>query len=205
PPDAASRVQPNPMGGPHVAPEDVMQRPPAGPTPPGEGPDHLELPWDHDPGTGRGSGTTARFGGYTTKVFVRVDWTVLVRGHAMPGERCDIQVAGQPPVPVTLAQLRRILEHDDPLVAVVLHDGTDVNGLVHLGREPNGLQRSALEALHDRCADRDCGRFAHLEVDHLLPVEDGGATTLANLAPLCPGTHDAKTHGGAHIRRIPGS
>jgi hypothetical protein len=136
---------------------------------------------------------------------VRIDWTALVRGHALAGERCDLQVAGRPPVPVTLAQLRRILEHDDPLVAVVLHDGTDVTGLVHLGREPTGIQRTALEALHDRCADRDCGRFAHLEVDHLLPVEDGGQTTLANLAPVCPSTHDAKTHGGAHIRRIPGS
>jgi hypothetical protein len=154
--------------------------------------------------TPRRSGRTTRWGGARPKVIVRVDLTVLLRGRALPGERLDLQVAGGPPVPLTLGQLGEILD-DDPMVAFVLHDGVDVYRVAHPQRRPSPLQRSALEALHDRCADIDCRAFGNLEVDHLTPWTEDGPTSLENLAPLCGATHDAKTHRGRDLHRIPGS
>lgn len=151
-----------------------------------------------------GGGFTRRWGGARAKVIVRVDHAVLVRGYALPGERLDVQVNGRRPVPISLGELREILD-DDPMVAFVLHDGVEVQRVVHAGRPPTALQRTALEALHDRCADVDCRAYGHLEVDHLHDWTEGGRTTLDNLAPLCGATHDAKTHRGRRLHRIPGS
>jgi 5-methylcytosine-specific restriction endonuclease McrA len=91
------------------------------------------------------------------------------------------------------------------MIAFVLHDGIDVQRVAHTHRPPSALQRTALQALHDRCADIDCRAFGNLEIDHLTPWTDGGTTRLDNLAPLCGATHDAKTHRGRDLHRIPGS
>lgn len=153
---------------------------------------------------GKGGRATTRWGGATPKVIVRVDHQVLARGHPLPGERLDVQVGGGKPVPMTMSQLHEVL-HDDPMVAFVLHDGVEVQRVVHPTRAPTPLQRTALEALHDRCADVDCRAYGPLEIDHLQPWSEDGPTQLANLAPICGPTHDAKTHRGRNLYRIPGS
>ena len=49
------------------------------------------------------------------------------------------------------------------------------------------------------CAARGCGHRQHLQADHVIPFP-AGPTSVTNLATLCPGDHNAKTHGGwAHV------
>ena len=43
------------------------------------------------------------------------------------------------------------------------------------------------------------------EIDHTLAWEDGGTTSLDNLAPICRGHHRVKHHGGWQVRQVPGS
>lgn len=166
------------------------------------------------PGRGRGSanrrskrgrsagGTTRRWGGARPKVIYRVDHTAVQRGYAVPGERCDVQVNGARPVPVTLDELHRCLHDDDPVVTLIEHEGIDIRRVVRLAHEPTDLQRAALEAIHDRCADRDCRAYGQLEIDHLVPYGEGGPTVVDNLVPLCGATHDAKTYRGRQLTRI---
>lgn len=58
----------------------------------------------------------------------------------------------------------------------------------------------------DRCMSPGCGMPAsRCDVDHTIAWEEGGATGMENLAPLCRGHHMVKHHGGWTLRQIPGS
>ena len=55
-------------------------------------------------------------------------------------------------------------------------------------------RRRALDRDGWRC--QQCGKPGRLEVDHLVPLEQGGAPyDLSNLQSLCKGCHVAKTTG----------
>jgi hypothetical protein len=43
------------------------------------------------------------------------------------------------------------------------------------------------------------------EIDHTIAWENGGLTSLDNLAPLCTGHHTVKHHGGWAVRQLPAS
>lgn len=65
------------------------------------------------------------------------------------------------------------------------------------------LRRLAREALDYRC--QDCGGEGSLQLDHIVPVAEGGADTLDNLQWLCPECHRQKTLGEirrGHARRV---
>ena len=53
------------------------------------------------------------------------------------------------------------------------------------------LRRLAREALDYRC--QGCGTEGSLQLDHIVPVTEGGADTLENLQWLCPECHRQKT------------
>ena len=113
------------------------------------------------------------------------------RGHAHPGEVC--QVIGGGPIPVELA---RELGKDAFLKAV-LHDGVAIHTLKHFGRHLRAELRSALDLgpvpafTGAQCAD--CGRRFGLEYDHINPVANNGETSLSNVRALCWQDHKAKT------------
>ena len=155
------------------------------------------------PASGPGSGHVRRFG-VRPRVLVRVDAAAVRRGHPELGERMDLQLAGSAPVPISPDELGRVLR-GDPWVAVVLTEGVDVQRVVLPGRHPSELQRTALDWMHDCCADAECGRWGPLETDHLVPFEASHHTTLSELTRVCGATHDAKTHEGAHLERRSGS
>lgn len=46
-----------------------------------------------------------------------------------------------------------------------------------------------------------CGTPAKLQVDHIVPLRDGGTNTRANLQALCVPCHEAKTRGDRRRRR----
>ena len=122
----------------------------------------------------------------TVTTVVRVDHAALTRGATRPGEVCEI--VGSGPIPVTVAQ--RMLENS--FVKAVLVDGTDVLAVSHLGRTIPTRLRTAVEELHPECDIEGCNVTHNLEIDHNLPIEDGGPTALWNLDRLCPHDHEHK-------------
>jgi hypothetical protein len=113
------------------------------------------------------------------------------RGHAHPGEVC--QVIGGGPIPVELA---RELGKDAFLKAV-LHDGVAIHTVKHFGRHFPAELRSALDLgpvpafTGAQCAD--CGGRFGLEYDHVNPVANKGETSYDNVEARCWEDHKAKT------------
>ena len=126
------------------------------------------------------------------KVIVRVDADALDRGEVARGERCE--VAGAGPIPVVDAW--RIID-GGALVAAITTRGTEIERVVHLGRRPTALQRTALEWMTaGTCAVEGCDSTARLEVDHVADWAATGRTELRELAAVCGHHHDLKTHHG---------
>lgn len=89
----------------------------------------------------------------------------------------------------------RILTH--PETGAVLSVGRD------LYRTPPSLRRIVMWRA-DRCMGPGCGMPAsRCEIDHTIAWEDGGTTSLDNLAPICRGHHRVKHHGGWQVRQVP--
>jgi hypothetical protein len=123
---------------------------------------------------------------------VKVDLAALDRGELAPGEVCE--VAGQGPVPV--ADVWRMID-GDAFVAAVTTRGREISQVVHLGRRPTALQRTALEFLGDgACTIDGCTSRARIEIDHVAEWATTKKTELRQLAPACGHHHDLKTHRG---------
>ena len=128
-------------------------------------------------------------------VIVRIDHAALIRGTTEPGETCEI--AGIGPVPVAVARTLA----DDSILKVLVHDATDVRAVSHTGRTIPARLRTALEELFPECCIEGCHVDRHLEIDHNIPVSEGGPTALWNLTRPCRHHHD---HKHAHNLRIVG-
>lgn len=142
----------------------------------------------------RGSAVTSKSAPPT--LVVRVDHTAFMRGHTETGETCEI--AGVGPIPVAVAQ--RLA--DDCFLKVLLTDGEDVRTVAHAGRVIPARLRTAVEEQYPECCLEGCDVTHHLEIDHNVPVSEGGLTELSNLQRLCPHHHD---HKHAHRLRLEGS
>lgn len=67
-----------------------------------------------------------------------------------------------------------------------------VHGTRRLSMSPG--RRARILALYDgRCAARGCAATDSLEIDHVIPLELGGADEDFNLEPLCADHHRVKT------------
>ena len=130
-------------------------------------------------------------------VHVRVDHAALVRGHRENGEVCEIPGIG--PIPVSAA--RRLAS--DAILKVLVTDGCDIKAVAHAGRTIPARLRTALEARDPTCVVPGCDAREGLEIDHLVPVAEGGATTLANTGRLCHWHHYLKTHHGYRLKGLP--
>jgi hypothetical protein len=135
-----------------------------------------------------GRGRTAR----DVKVIVRVDHSALVRGEVVSGEVCEI--AGIGPVDVTTV---RDWVQGDAFKAAIVTDGVEIRSVVHLGRKPIELQRTALEwHTAGGCAIEGCVDTARIEIDHVAEWSTTNHTTLDKLAQVCGHHHDLKTYQG---------
>lgn len=126
-------------------------------------------------------------------VRLTVSHPALVRGYVEPGERCEI--AGIGPVPVTTAS--HLL--DDSSVSVLALEGDDVSRVSSPKRTIPATLRRALEARHPKCAVDGCDASEFLQIDHVVPIEHGGPTTLDNTWRLCTHHHDLKTYRGWRV------
>jgi hypothetical protein len=133
------------------------------------------------------------------EVRVTVDSAALARGHTENGERCEIDRVG--PVPVTTA--RALL--DDASVAVLVRDGDNITAVTSPKRTIPVKLRRALEARYPICGVMACANDQFLEIDHIVPLAEGGHTELANLWRLCPHHHDLKTYFGWRVIGEPGN
>jgi hypothetical protein len=123
-------------------------------------------------------------------IVVRVDKAAYDRGRSEPGDVCEI--AGVGPIPASVA--RKLAE--DAIHKALITDGTDVRSISHLGRTIPTRLRTAIEEAYPECAVEGCHVERHLEIDHRIPVAEGGKTELANLQRLCHHHHDEKHTGG---------
>ena len=130
-------------------------------------------------------------------IHVRVDHSALVRGHRANGEVCEIPGIG--PIPVSAA--RRL--SSDTILKVLVTKGTDIKAVAHAGRTIPARLRTALEARDATCIVPGCDARENLEIDHLIPVAEGGATTLENTGRLCDWHHYLKTHHGYRLEGTP--
>jgi hypothetical protein len=133
------------------------------------------------------------------EVRVSVDSSALARGHANAGERCEITGVG--PVPVTTARAAL----DDASVAVLVRDGDEVTAVSSPKRTIPIKLRRALEARYPTCGVKSCANDQFLEIDHIVPLEDGGRTELANAWRICSHHHDLKTYCGWRVIGEPGN
>jgi hypothetical protein len=169
----------------HVADEPPTVEPPPSPDPPPKG-------------SPRQPGRRAR-----DKVIFRIDWTAATRGHTLPTdhpdsdgveETCDIVGIG--PVPVSV--VRRVLE-DDPIIAIVLTEGTDIRAVTHLGRKATAHMRTCLEWAQHGCSVLGCPNTGRLELDHNQPWTTTHHTRLDQPDWLCHTHHQQKTHDGHRL------
>jgi Domain of unknown function (DUF222)/HNH endonuclease len=127
-----------------------------------------------------------------------VDTAALARGHIEARERCEITGVG--PVPVTTA--RALL--DDASVAVMMRDGDDITAVSRPTRTIPTKVRRALETRYPTCGVPGCANDQFLEIDHVVPIEDHGATEIANLWRLCSHHHALKTYQGWKVVGVNG-
>jgi Domain of unknown function (DUF222)/HNH endonuclease len=127
-----------------------------------------------------------------------VESAALARGHVEPGERCEITGVG--PVPVTTA--RALL--DDASVAVMMRDGDDITAVSRPTRTIPTKVRRALETRYPTCGVPGCANDQFLEIDHVVAIEDHGATEIANLWRLCSHHHALKTYQGWRVVGVNG-
>jgi hypothetical protein len=130
-----------------------------------------------------------------TTVIVRVDRDALLRGHAEPGELCELD--GQGPIPVPLARALAV----DSFLSIVFTEAGDIRAISHLGRTINQKLRTGLVFRDRVCVVPGCSMPYGLEIDHVKEREFGGPTELDNLALLCRHHHYRKTFEGWVLER----
>jgi len=131
-------------------------------------------------------------------VHVHIDEPAWSRGSIERAETCQIPGMG----PISVAAARRLAEGG--IVKTVLTKGSDVRAVAHLGRTIPARLRTALEARDQTCVVPGCDTHDGLEIDHIVPLAEGGPTKLGNLARLCHWHHSLKTHRGWRLDGGPG-
>jgi Domain of unknown function (DUF222)/HNH endonuclease len=121
------------------------------------------------------------------------------RGHTERGERCEIIGIG--PVPVTTA--RALL--DDARVSVMAGNGDDITAVSSPKRTIPARLRRAIEARYSTCGVKICANDRFLQIDHIVPVDKRGPTTLTNLWRICTHHHALKTHKDWKVIGEPGN
>ena len=136
-----------------------------------------------DPGQARTNSRVPR-----AEIVLHVSAEALRRRSLEPGELCE--VAGVGPVP--LATLEYLF--GSARGKLVVTNGVDIASVTHFGHFIPAHLDTAVRARDRYCVVPGCGIDYGLERDHVVPVEEGGPTELANLAMLCHRHHYLKTH-----------
>jgi len=135
-----------------------------------------------------GDAGQARSGGWTTHVVI--DHEALQRGHALPGETCEIPGVG----PVNVEWVREIL--GAAFVTAIVKKGKDITTVAHLGRHVPAELLTAMIVSGRECSIEGCSGREYLELDHCeVDHAKGGPTAWWNLIWLCAIHHARKSKG----------
>jgi hypothetical protein len=132
------------------------------------------------------------------EIVLHVSAEALRRGELEPGEFCEIPGVG--PVPLSTVEYL----FGSALGKLVVRDGVDILAVTHFGHFIPAHLDTAVRARDRFCVVPGCGVDYRLERDHVIPVEEGGPTELANLVMLCGRHHYLKTHKFWRLRGGPG-
>ena len=124
---------------------------------------------------------------------VRVDLPALLRGHAEPGETCEIPGVG----PVPVADARQVLSHG--LLQLVITDGVDVQTVVSTTRHVPAPLKIAIAERDRTCKIRGCDRDNNLHRHHTEEFARSGRTTYTELGNLCTRHHHLVHDDGYEI------
>lgn len=114
-------------------------------------------------------------------------------------------VEGLGPIPIDRAA--ELCGGADGWMRVLTHPET--GAVLSVGRDqyrPPPSMRRLVAWRAGRCMAPGCNIPAsRCEIDHTIAWEDGGTTSVDNLAPLCKGHHTVKHHGGWRVHAVPES
>ncbi len=131
-------------------------------------------------------------------VHIVIDHAALVRGNALPGEKCEIPGVG----PVNVQWVRSLL--GEAFVTAVIGKGKDIRTIAHFGRTINAHLRTALIAGGRECDIEGCTVRHYLEIDHSeIDHAKQGPTAWWNLGWLCSKHHRLKSSGWKLGARAP--
>jgi hypothetical protein len=134
------------------------------------------------------TGSAGKGGGWSAHVLI--DHEALKRGHALPGETCEIPGVG----PVSVDWVRGML--GAAFVTAVIKNGQDITTVAHLGRHIPAELRTALLVSGRECTIDGCTGREYLELDHCeIDYARQGPTAWWNLTWLCSPHHTKKTQG----------
>jgi len=129
---------------------------------------------------------------------VVIDHAVLVRGNALPGERCEIPGVG----PVNVEWVRSIL--GEAFVTAVIKKGRDITTVAHFGRHIPVHLRTAMIVGGRECSTEGCDNRGYLEIDHAeVDFAAGGPAAWWNVDWKCSICHDRKSRGWISGSRDP--
>jgi hypothetical protein len=94
---------------------------------------------------------------------------------------------------------------NDSFLRFIFCESGDIRSVFHFGRTINKALRTALVHRDRNCVVPGCRVSSRLEIDHVLPVTEGGPTTLDNLALLCHHHHFLKTFEGWTLEMVDGT
>jgi hypothetical protein len=133
---------------------------------------------------------TSGSSGIVVRLHVLIDLPTLQSGlHA----KSICELADGTALPVAVVREMACEAEIIPIVLGGKGQALDVGRAARLATEP---QRQALRAMHRTCIHPDCQiAVDECRIHHIVPWEDGGATDLSNLAPLC---ESRKHHHDVH-------
>jgi hypothetical protein len=161
---------------------------------------------DDDSAAADGSTTTStaglkpRSGKPKPLIRIRVDLESLVRGHALPGETCEIiDGGGHLPASMVWSMLK------DSILELVASKGTEIHSVVSDTRFIQKALEIALEERDRVCCVPDCDVTYPLQRDHWkTDFAKNGKTEIDNLLRVCPYHHGLKTNEGWRWEGGPG-
>ena len=137
------------------------------------------------------------------EIVVHIDYELLA-GHAHGAEQGEARTCRTLNGSELTVETIRRLACEAEIIPVVL-DGKSVP--LDVGKSKRlatAYQRRALAAVHETCAMDGCSvKFSHCEPHHIDYWENGGATDLNNLVPLCSRHHHAAHEGGWKLKLNP--
>ena len=105
------------------------------------------------------------------------------------------------PLPVEVV---RRLACDAEIIPVILNSKGEALAVGRSQRLATPAQRAALAAMHRTCMQPTCTvPFEDCQIHHIIPWEQGGATDLSNMGPLCTADHALVHQGGWTLTMTP--